>query len=37
MKSVNYQGAHDVLFGPPGLFFFSSIAVPLILIMLRVL
>ena len=35
MRRVNTQASHEVLTGPPGLFFFASIAVPLILILLR--
>lgn len=37
MRKVNAQASHDVLVGPPGLFFFASVAVPVLLIMIRLI
>ena len=35
MKKTNVTAAHEVLVGPPGIFFFASIAVPIIAIMFQ--
>lgn len=37
MKKTNIAAAHEVLVGPPGLFFFASILVPIFAIILRVI
>lgn len=35
MKKINSQAAHEVLTGPPGMLFFASVVIPVLLILVR--